>query len=75
MATRSPSTSPFLNLGRQLPPTDEFIDRRGSDVDSSSEDEKDNSSRKKLKELSVTSSCWSSSPPFEEIGGHGGDDG
>lgn len=47
---------------RRLPPPDEFVDRRGSDVDSS-EDGKDNGARRKLKDLFVSSSL---SPPLEE---------
>ncbi|XP_076929850.1 uncharacterized protein LOC143594413 [Bidens hawaiensis] len=86
--TRSPSTSPVIHLrrrktlrmllnrggdgNRRLPSSDEFLDRRGNDADSS-EDEKDNSNntgaRRKLKDLFVTSSSSnSSSPPVEEIG-------
>ncbi|KAK9061971.1 hypothetical protein SSX86_019155 [Deinandra increscens subsp. villosa] len=54
--------------GRRLPQSDEFVDRRGSDADSS-EDEKDNGARRKLKDLFVSSSP--SPPPLEEIGGDG----
>ncbi|KAL8193751.1 hypothetical protein R6Q57_026443 [Mikania cordata] len=84
--TRSPSTSPVIHLRRRktlrmlmsrggdgssrLPPSDDFVDPRGSDVDSS-EDEKDNGARRKLKDLFVSSSP---SPPLDEIGGDDGEE-
>ncbi|XP_071735248.1 uncharacterized protein [Rutidosis leptorrhynchoides] len=57
---------------RRLPVTDELVDLRGSDVDSSEDDEKDNGVRRKLKDLFVSSSA--SSPPIEEIRRDGGED-
>ncbi|CAH1437313.1 unnamed protein product [Lactuca virosa] len=56
---------------RRLPPPDEFVDRRGSDVDSSSEDGKDNGARRKLKDLFVSSSV---SPPLDDGGREGGEE-
>lgn len=49
---------------RRLPAPEEFVDRRGSDVDSS-EDEKDsnNGGRRKLKDLFVSPSPSPSPPP------------
>ncbi|KAI3794192.1 hypothetical protein L1987_36821 [Smallanthus sonchifolius] len=86
--TRSPSTSPVIHLrrrktlrmlltgggggdGNRRSPSDEFVDRRGSDADSS-EDEKDNGARRKLKDLFV--SALASSPPLDEIGRDGGEE-
>nr|KAJ0223520.1 hypothetical protein LSAT_V11C200079210 [Lactuca sativa] len=56
---------------RRLPPPDEFVDRRGSDVDSSSEDGKDNGARRKLKDLFVSSSV---SPPLDDGGREGSEE-
>ncbi|KAK1410388.1 hypothetical protein QVD17_36925 [Tagetes erecta] len=79
--TRSPSTSPVIHLrrrktlrmllSRRLPSTDEFVDRRGSDQDSSEDEKDDGERRRKLKDLFVSSSP---SPPLDEIGGVAGDE-
>lgn len=81
--TRSPSTSPVIHLrrrktlrmllsrgaSRRLASRDEFVDRRARDIDSC-EKRKDETVRRKLKDLLVASS----SPPAseEKSGGDGG---